>query len=67
MKAPKPEDYLTTRDEETTVMARVSKELKNSFEKALKYKKMSQTEFIRCQMQWLIDFVEFEKKNKKKR
>lgn len=60
MKSIKPENYLpqkhTEGNELVPISLRVPAKLKAEFEKALKKMEFNQTDFLRGQMQWLVDY-----------
>ncbi|MBK8201800.1 MAG: hypothetical protein IPK68_05620 [Bdellovibrionales bacterium] len=61
----KPEDYLPQKQSESDALVpislRVPSKLKAEFEKALKKMEFNQTDFLRGQMQWLVDYAKASK------
>lgn len=65
MKNIKPENYLPQKsdqgDELVPISLRVPAKLKAEFDKALKKMEFNQTDFLRGQMQWLVDYAKASK------
>ncbi len=65
MKSIRPEDYLPQKndqgDELVPISLRVPAKLKTEFDKALKKMEFNQTDFLRGQMQWLVDYAKTNK------